>query len=261
MNAFRKLAAAVAMVALVPLAVMPLAPAIAQPGWAGYQLGPEDQIEVQMYGQGGSTVKTRIKSDGTIALPLIGRIRASDQSTQALAASIEAALKRGGYINNPIVNVEVATYASRTVTMLGEFGNPGLYPLDRPLSLSEMVAKVGGLRGGATDTVVLRRATRVERYSLGAIARGEVPDVVLLPGDSVYAANPQYYIYGQVGNAGVFGIAPQMTIRQALARAGGPTLAGSERKITLYRDGKEQEADLSALIQPNDVLFVRERIF
>ena len=245
------------------LAPVANAPVAAQSIWQGYQLGAEDQIEVQIHGQGGATVKTRVKSDGSITLPLVGRTQAADQTTQALASAIEAQLKRGGLMTNPIVNVEVLEYASRTVTMLGEFTNPGLVPLDRPLTLTETVARVGGLKQNASDTVVLRRAGgAVERYNLSAIARNEARDVILLPGDALFAtAAPQYYIYGQVGNAGTFAIAPQMTIRQALARAGGPTLAGSERKITLYRDGQESDADLSALIQPGDVLFVRERVF
>ncbi len=246
---------------LAPVAGVPAASA--QSSWQGYQLGAEDQIEVQIHGQGGAIVKTRVKSDGSITLPLVGRVRAADQTTQALATAIEGQLKRGGLMTNPIVNVEILEYASRTVTMLGEFASPGLVPLDRPLTLTEIVARVGGLKAGAADNVVLRRASgAVERYNLTAISRNEAPDVVLLPGDALFAtAAPQYYIYGQVGNAGTFAITPQMTIRQALARAGGPTLAGSERKITLYRGGKETDADLSALIQPSDVLFVRERIF
>lgn len=254
-----------ALIAAVPLAATAAsAQSGAQAGWTGYLLGAEDQIEVQIYGQGGATVRTRIKSDGTITLPLVGTVRAGGQTAQALADVIEAQLKRGGYINDPIVNVEITAYASRTVTVLGEFGTPGLFPLDRPLTLTEMVARVGGLREGASDTVLLRRAGgTLERHSLSAISRSEVRDVVLQPGDAVYAtAAPQYYIYGQVGNAGVYPIVPGMTLRQALARAGGPTLAGSERRITLYRGGREVDAnDLSAPIQPDDVLFVRERVF
>lgn len=261
MKAFLNFAARLALLAATPLAATA---ASAQSTWPGYLLGAEDQIEVQIYGQGGSAVRTRVKSDGTITLPLVGRVRAEGQTTQALAGVIEAQLKRGGFINDPIVNVEITAYASRTVTMLGEFGQPGLFPLDRPLSLTEMVARVGGLRGGASDTVLLRRANgTTERHSLSAIANNQSPNVVLQPGDSVYATGaPQYYIYGQVGNAGSYAIVPGMSIRQALARAGGPTLAGSERRITLYRGGQEQDAeDLSAPVQPNDVLFIRERVF
>jgi polysaccharide export outer membrane protein len=111
--------------------------------------------------------------------------------------------------------------------------------------------------------VLLRHSSgATEQHNLTAIARGETRDIVLQSGDAVYATTaPQYYIYGQIGNAGLYTILPQMTVRQALARAGGPTLSGSERKVTLYRNNKEQDADLAALIQPSDVLFVRERVF
>lgn len=238
-------------------------PAAAQSVWSGYQLGAEDQIEVQIFGQGGSTVKTRIKSDGSITLPLVGRVEASNRTTQALASAVQEQLKRGGYINNPIVNVEILEYASRTVTVLGEFNRPGIVPLDRPVTLTELVARVGGLKEGGADIVEVRRAGgKIEPYSLILIARGRTPDVALQPGDAVFAGTaPQYYIYGQIGNAGTFRIAPGMTVRQALARAGGPTLSGSERKVTLYRAGRELDADLAGLVQPDDVLFVRERIF
>ena len=61
-------------------------------------------------------------------------------------------------------------------------------PLDRPLRLSEMVARVGGLKQGASDNIVLRRANgTIERHNLTAIARNEARDVVMQPGDSVFA--------------------------------------------------------------------------
>lgn len=257
MKALKRVRIVASMVVAVPCA------ATAQLSDVGYQLGAEDQIEVQIHGTGGVTVRTRIKSDGSITLPYVGRVRAADQTTQTLADIITAALKRGDIIRDPIVNVEIATYASRMVTMLGEFGSPGLLPLDRSLSLTEMVARVGGLRSGASDTVLLRHADgSTEQHNLTAIARGQARDIALRSGDAVYAMGaPQYYIYGQIGSAGLYTILPQMTVRQALARAGGPTQAGSERKVTLYRGGKEQDADLAALVQSNDVLFVRERVF
>jgi polysaccharide biosynthesis/export protein len=263
MHAIVTIAARAALCLAAPTAAVSGSAAQAQATWQGYQLGAEDQIEVQIYGQGGATVKTRVKSDGSITLPLVGSVRAEGQTTQGLARAIEAKLKSGGFINTPIVNVEITTYASRVVTVLGEFNQPGQVPLDRPLTLSEVVARVGGLRAGASDTVLVRRASgRVERFALTAIARGEAADVTLQSGDGIYAAPATvYFIYGQIGNAGVYPILPQMTIRQALARAGGPTLAGSERKVTLYRAGKETDADLAGLVQPDDVLFVRERIF
>lgn len=256
MKAFVSLAIAIAM----PCALVQ--PAAAQATWDGYRLGAEDQIEVSIYGQGGSVTKTRIKSDGSITLPLVGRVEAANRTSQALASSIQEQLRRGGYVNDPIVNVEIIDYASRTVTVQGEFVKPGLVPLDRPTQLSELVARAGGPRESGSDVVELLRDGKVTTYSLMQIARGQQADIPMKPGDAIYAARPpQYYIYGQVGRAGTLAIAPGMTIRQALAAAGGPTLSGSERKITLHRGGRELEAELAAPVLPNDVLVVRERIF
>lgn len=230
----------------------------------GYRLGPDDQIEVTTYGTNDSTIRTRVKSNGTITLPLIGSVVASGETAQSLAGTIERKLKGGGFVNNPIVNIEITGFVSRSVTLLGEVGSPGIQPLDRPQTLGEMIARVGGLKGGASDLVTLRHtgSDQTESYSLSAIGRSAQRDVPLRPGDVVYVAPAEhYFIYGQVGSAGVYAILPNMSIRQALARAGGPTQAGSEKKITLYRGGREQDADLAEMIRPDDVLFVRERVF
>ena len=243
-------------------AVIP-AVAIAQAD-EGYRLGPDDQIDVMIYGTNDATIRTRVKSNGTITLPMIGSVAVSGETVQSLAGTIERKLKSGGYINNPIVNVEISGFISRSVTLLGEVGQPGIQPLDRPQTLGEMIARVGGLKGSASDLVTLRHAgsDQTEVYSLSTIGRSAARDVRLRPGDVVYVAPAEhYFIYGQVGSAGVHAILPNMSIRQALAAAGGPSQSGSEKKITLYRGGREQDANLAELIRPDDVLFVRERVF
>ena len=57
-----------------------------------------------------------------------------------------------------------------------------------------------------------------------------------------------------------------MTVIQALAQGGGPTARGTERGLKLLRrsaDGSSQEIrpKMTDLIQPDDVLYVRESLF
>ena len=57
-----------------------------------------------------------------------------------------------------------------------------------------------------------------------------------------------------------------MTVMQALVTAGGPTQRGTERNLRLNRrspDGsvKESRPELTDLVQPDDVIFVRESLF
>ena len=57
-----------------------------------------------------------------------------------------------------------------------------------------------------------------------------------------------------------------MTMRQALAQGGGPTLRGTERGLRVYRKVAEGRIDsstpeLNDRVQPDDVLYVRESVF
>jgi len=54
---------------------------------------------------------------------------------------------------------------------------------------------------------------------------------------------------------------PGQSFRQALALAGGPTLAGSTKRIKVRREGKEIQAKLDDPVKPEDVLIIREKLF
>src|SRR3954462_7910432 len=126
-------------------------PALAQPVPAqpagmpdqAYILGPEDVVQVEVLGRTDFTTKTKIGVDGKIQLPLLGAVPAADRTVLQLRAQITEALQKAGFFNRPIVEVQVASYASRYVTVLGAVGSPGLIPVDRPYRLSEIIARVG----------------------------------------------------------------------------------------------------------------------
>lgn len=233
----------------------------------GYQLGINDEIEVSVFGQGqqAQTTKTRIKEDGTITLPLIGNVQARDLTARQLAARIEEQLRAGGFFTRPVVSVDVTQYVSNSVTIYGAVGSPGLFPLDRPQTVAMLLARAGGSRGDGADYVNLRRAGdpvehRILLSSYGEEWSGSTP---LRAGDTLYVpAAPVIYIYGQVNSPGSFAIKSGMTVRQVLARAGGPTLAGSERSITVYRNGEKlKKVDLQSPAVEGDIYFINERLF
>jgi len=246
------------------LAAGSAAPLVAETA-PGYVLGPNDQIEISVYGQPDLAVKTRIKADGQVTLPVVGDIGAAGESVQSLADKIEQKLRSGGIVKQPIVNVEVQAFVAHSVTVLGALGSPGLYGLDQPYTLTTMIARAGGVRGDGGERVILRRGrdNAVTEYEMTALARDGGKDILLQPGDVIFVPQAeQFYVYGQVNSPGSYPIIGDMTVRQALARSGGPTLAGSERRVTLYRgEAKGVEADLDAPIRKGDVLFVKERLF
>ncbi len=220
---------------------MPAPPAAMRPG-DGYVLGVNDEVEVTVFtSPQNQVVRTRIKEDGTISLPFIGTITARDRTARQLSADIATALRTGGFFTKPVVSVDVTQYVSNSITVFGEVNASGVYPLDRPMSIGMMIARAGGVRNGGADYAIVRRANDpVEhRVQLAALSGEWSGSTSLLAGDVVYVpVAPTIYVYGQVNSPGSFPILTGMTIRQALARAGGPTLAGSERKISIYRAGK-----------------------
>jgi len=251
---------AVALLAGLVLAV----PAVAQQ--VGYVLGPDDTISVAVYGQTDAGVQTRIKPDGTIVMPLIGSVQASGQTVITLADLVKKKLVSGGYFKDPIVNVEVGAYVSKTVNVAGKVGNPGLYPLDRNYRVLELLLKAGWVKDQGANFVYLRRADGKEtRLETEALVRGALDkDPYLQPGDTLYVPDAEtFYVYGQINKPGALPILPGMTVRQALALAGGVTATGNDKKIGLYRVGSKEkdEIELDALVQKNDILVIKERLF
>ena len=52
-----------------------------------------------------------------------------------------------------------------------------------------------------------------------------------------------------------------MTVRMAIARAGGVTEQGSDKSVQITRAGKTIKEDSSGKVLPGDVVFISERLF
>lgn len=230
----------------------------------GYVLGINDMVEVTIFGSGQSqAVRSRIKEDGTITIPFLGAVLATGHTARQLSESIASQLKSRGIFNDPVVGIEVVEVLSSSVTVFGEVGSPGLYPLEQQMTVARIMAKAGGTRGSAADYILLRRQGK-EHQILLSNPQGEWSSATpILPGDEIYVpVAPTIYVYGQVNSAGSYAIKSKMTVLQVLARAGGPTLAGSQEDISIYRDGKRiKRVDLHSEVRDGDVLYVHERLF
>lgn len=243
-------------------ALLILLPGAAFAQHTGYQLGPNDQIEVMIYGQTEEPLVLRVTERGTVTLPLVGSVEADGQTPLQFAERVSQQLRAGGYLKDPIVNIEVRSYESKAATVLGAVEKPGLQPIIGPEPLSRLLAKAGGVRAGHEVVVLRRPGAAVRTLRMSDIASGAA-DPVVEPGDVIHVPAPQrFFIYGQVQSPGSYPITDDMTLRQALAYGGGPSTSGTERGIKLYRGGKERAVgDLEAAVQDGDVIFIPERFF
>ena len=231
----------------------------------GYVLGNGDIIEVNVLGRDDFRSRVQIQVDGTIQLPFIGDIPAFNRTVLQLRNEIRQALIAGQYFNEPAVSVTVVSYASRYVTVLGEVASPGIVAIDRSYRLSEIMARVGGLRPTASDIITLaRNSGEALKLDMMAVATGDIgQDVVVNPGDRIFVGQaPQFYIYGEVNGPGAYKLERNMSLRMALARGGGVTAQGTERRVKVIRNGVElKKFDLNDPVEPNDTIRVGQRIF
>lgn len=234
---------------------------------ASFTLGVGDSVNVGLVGRTDFNSQSQVSSEGTIFLPLIGQVKALGLTTADLTKQIEAELKKGGFFAAPIVHVEVTGVASRYATILGDVTSPGLLPLDRDYHLSDLLARVGARAGEGAGTIILTHKNgQSKKYSIEEIATGgDDGDPKILPGDKIYfpaAGAEVFYISGQVKNPGAFPTTKDLTVRDAIARGGGLTEMGSDRKTKIFRKNvRLKSVTLDTVLQPGDIVQIGERLF
>lgn len=250
------------------------AAAYAQQRQPEYQLAAGDIIRITVFQNPDLTIETRVTENGTISYPLVGTVRVGGLSIPAAEKTIAGALKSGGFLQSPQVNIALLQNRGNQVSVLGHVLRPGRFPLETVnIRLTEMIATAGGVAPTGADVAIVTgvrdgKPFRREIDVTGMFLNNALQDdITLAGGDVIYVQRqPLFYIYGQVQSPGSYRVERNMTIQQALAQGGGPTLRGTERGLRVYRrnaSGAVEEITPNPhdAVQPGDVLFIRESIF
>jgi polysaccharide export outer membrane protein len=135
-----------------------------------------DTLIVKVFAQDQMSSTTKVAPDGTVTLPLVGAVSVVNQRPGDVAVGLEARLKP--FINSPSVSVQIQE-APVTVSVMGEVHAPSVVSLDDPPTLSQALARAGGLTQFADESriFVLRPTERGDvqriRFTFDALAHGE----------------------------------------------------------------------------------------
>jgi polysaccharide export outer membrane protein len=155
-----------------------------------YLIGRDDELDIIVWTQPQLSGKVTVASDGTISMPLIGRVPAAGQTPDQLKVELEKRYVR--YVHDANATVRVADPASHVFYVLGEVNKPGVYKMHSGEVLSQALAEAGGLgqyadagkirilRHKESETVVLTVNYNVVRSGGNVSA-----DVPVEPGDTV----------------------------------------------------------------------------
>jgi polysaccharide export outer membrane protein len=239
-----------------------------------YRLGPGDAIRIVVFQNPDLTLDSRVTEGGTITYPLIGGVAIGGLTIEAAEQKIAAALKEGGFVQQPQVNIVLQLVRGNQVSVLGQVNRPGRFPLETfNTRISEMLAIAGGAAQTGADIVIItgtrdgkpmRKEIDIPRLFLD---KTSAEDIVVAGGDVIYVHRaPMYYIYGETQRPGSFRIERDMTVRQALAQGGGPTQRGDQDRLRLHRRNAEGRIEalspeLDNPVLPDDIIYVRESFF
>ena len=156
----------------------------------GYQIGPEDVLEITVWKEEGLTKQVLVRPDGGVTFPLVGDIQAAGKTAFELQQEITRRLSK--FMSDVVVTVAVLKIVSNKIYVVGRVNKPGEYVAGRYMDVLQVLSMAGGLTPFAAenDIKVLRKEDGKElvfpfRYS--QVKRGENLDqnITLKGGDVV----------------------------------------------------------------------------
>jgi len=139
----------------------PAAEATGNPANTDYRIVPNDQIKFRITGEPDDPLIQRVTSQGEVSIPLLGAVKVAGLTLRESEALMEKRYREEGYFIDPQVILSVDTYASRTVSVLGQVNNPN--QIDFPIECNEIGIVTAITRAGGFTRVAQTDAVKVMR--------------------------------------------------------------------------------------------------
>lgn len=241
---------------------------------AGYVLGPDDEIVVNVFGLSEKTYALTVNAEGNIYIPQVGPLfvnglgieQASTRIRNKLASTIYRAIGSG----QTRVQVSLGKIRTIRVTVIGESKKPGTYTVSSLTTLFNLLYLCGGPSDkGSYRAIEVIRGNDVKKTAdlYAFLLKGNQSDNILLQeGDIVRIP---YYgtrvtIKGQVKHPGKFEMASGETFNDLLGYCGGFTDNAYRAGVSVYQltDKQQRILDLASseyaryTMQPSDKVAV-----
>ncbi len=188
----------------------------------------------------------RVEADGTILLPVIGKVAAAGKTLDELETTIRDAYFPRYVVRPPTIVARIEEYNSSKVHVLGAVRDPGTYELPKSeMSLVSALLAAGGIRDSGSASVTVRKSDQAAgegRTILLPVKGLDVPfeDIVLSDGDTVEVQPRRLEVFSVIGLVKFPDTHPyppeaDYTLMQGLALSGGINTLADPRYVTVYR--------------------------
>ncbi len=264
--------------------------------YGGYQIGVGDVLDIHVNDEDDISGRYQVDQDGNVKVSLLTKpVSAAGSTTFQLATRLSDALKQEQILREPSVSVLILREVTQNVSILGAVMRPGVYPIEKPTTVMDLISLAGGLAPNAGNSLTVTHQGPGQSsgpnqsnggknsnpangtLNLTALLSAKDPslNVGVHAGDVVTVGTaPVVFVVGSVTRPGAFAVQDrrsEMTVLQAVAMAEGPTPTAALGKTIIIRQSsssaerQEIPIDLKKVmrgkeqdqvLEANDILFV-----
>ena len=156
---------------------------------ATYVIGPDDQIQVTVWGNTQLSGSVVVRPDGKISLPLLNDVQAAGFTPTQLADDLTKRL--ADIVKEPHVGVTVLAVKSKNVYMMGEVNHVGPIQIAPGMTVLQAIATAGGLSPYAnTKKMYILRGDpghqKQIHFDYKKAIKGDMQGISLQPGDTIF---------------------------------------------------------------------------
>ena len=158
-------------------------------------LGVGDVVGINVWENPALSTEATIRPDGTITMPLVGDLKAANETPSALKAHIKERLTDFVKVQGTEITVAVRAWRSYRFTISGEVGKSGVFTSDQYVTVAEALAMAGGLSRYAK-----RGEIKITRHDPKTSAMRQIPvdydeltsgkraemNIYVMPGDLIH---------------------------------------------------------------------------
>jgi len=118
-----------------------------------FVIGPGDEVSISVFGQRELDRKVRVSPIGEIYYPLLGYLTVDGMTSKELRTFLTEKISK--YYVDPEVGISIVGVRSNKIFVLGAVSQPGVYPLEYPITAFEVVLRAGGFNDQAKKSNIL----------------------------------------------------------------------------------------------------------
>ncbi len=223
-----------------------------------YQLGPDDNLTIDIWGASEANYEQTITADGNIIITSLGPIFLNGFTIEEATRKIKKEMTRiysGLAQGNTFIKVSLSDIRSIKVNIVGDVALPGTYNISSLASVfNAMYAAGGPSENGSLRNVRIIRGNKTvaELDFYEFLLKGEQPHDMRLQDQDVIFVSPytnRVAIAGEVKRNNLFDMKPDETLKDLLYYAGGFTGNSYKQRIKIFRKTGREHSVLDIALE------------